>query len=118
MLLQNVKEVLGAELLTEDLDALSETEILTACGCDLMSDVLAFVKEQTLLLTGLINSQVIRTAEMMDIRAICFVRGKTPTEEVIDLANKKGIALLKTEESLYISCGKLYEQGIRGRSIA
>ena len=51
MLLQNVKEVLGAELLTEDLDALSETEILTACGCDLMSDVLAFVKEQTLLLT-------------------------------------------------------------------
>lgn len=118
MLLSDVKEVLNATLLTDDEEALKNTQILTACGCDLMSDVLAFVKEQTLLMTGLINSQVIRTAEMMDIKAICFVRGKNPPEEVIELANKKGIVLLKTEESLYISCGKLYEQGIRGNSIA
>lgn len=114
MLLSDVKKVLNAMLLTDSEEALSNTPILTACGCDLMSDVLAFVKEQTLLLTGLINSQVIRTAEMMDIKAICFVRGKTPPEEVVELANKKGIVLLTTEETLYVSCGKLYELGIRG----
>ena len=117
MLLSDVKKVLNAELLTSDAEVLDKTEILTACGCDLMSDVLAFVKEQTMLLTGLINSQVIRTSEMMDIKAICFVRGKTPTPEVIELANEKGIALLSTENSLYISCGKLYEQGIRGNNL-
>ena len=117
MLLSDVKKVLNAELLTSDSEALDKTEILTACGCDLMSDVLAFVKEQTMLLTGLINSQVIRTSEMMDIKAICFVRGKTPPPEVIELANEKGIALLSTENSLYISCGKLYEQGIRGNTL-
>ncbi len=114
MLLCDVKNVLNANLLTSDTDALNTTEILTACGCDLMSDVLAFVKEQTLLLTGLINSQVIRTAEMMDIKAICFVRGKNPPSEVVELANEKGITLLCTEQSLYISCGKLYAQGIGG----
>lgn len=117
MLLSDVKSILNAELLTSDEKALEKTEILTACGCDLMSDVLAFVKEQTMLLTGLINSQVIRTSEMMDIKAICFVRGKTPPPEVIDLANEKGIVLLSTENSLYISCGKLYEQGIRGNNL-
>ncbi|MBR2879201.1 MAG: hypothetical protein IKC02_00855, partial [Oscillospiraceae bacterium] len=84
----------------------------TACGCDLMSDVLAFVKDQTLLLTGLINSQVIRTAEMMDIVAVCFVRGKMPTEDVIELAKEKGISLLKTDYPLYLSCGLLYGKGL------
>ena len=118
MLLSDVKSVLNAELLTADAEVLSKTQILTACGCDLMSDVLAFVKEQTLLMTGLINSQVIRTAEMMDIKAICFVRGKNPPQDVIDLANEKGIVLLSTEYSLYISCGKLYEQGVVGNSSA
>ena len=77
-----------------------------------MSDVLAFVKDQTLLLTGLINSQVIRTAEMMDIVAVCFVRGKMPTEDVIELAKEKGISLLKTDYPLYLSCGLLYGKGL------
>lgn len=118
MLLKDVKSILDAKLLTDDTEALANTEILTACGCDLMSDVLAFVKDQTMLLTGLINSQVIRTSEMMDIKAICFVRGKNPTPDVIELANEKGIALLATDNSLYISCGKLYEAGIRGNTVA
>ena len=118
MLLSEVKTILGAEVLTGEDDAeLSKKDIHTACGCDLMSDVLAFVKEQTMLLTGLINSQVIRTAEMMDIKAICFVRGKTPPPEVVELANEKGITLLSTETSLYISCGKLYAQGIGGSTV-
>ena len=115
MLLSEVKTILGAEVLTGEDDAeLSKKDIHTACGCDLMSDVLAFVKDQSLLLTGLINSQVIRTAEMMDIVAVCFVRGKAPAEDVIELAKEKGITILSTEYPLYISCGKLYSEGLRG----
>ena len=61
-----------------------------------------------MLLTGLINSQVIRTAEMMDILAICFVRGKTPGEDVIKLAKSRGIVILSTELPMFPACGKLY----------
>ncbi len=115
MLLSDIKNLLDAKVLTkESNDELSQKDIHTACGCDLMSDVLAFVKDQSLLLTGLINPQVIRTAEMMDIVAVCFVRGKLPAEEVIELANEKGITILSTELPLYISCGKLYSEGLRG----
>ncbi len=116
MLLSDVKSILAAKILTRETEETLSTQIHTACGCDLMSDVLAFVKDQTMLLTGLINSQVIRTAEMMDIVAICFVRGKLPPADVIELAEEKGIALLATEEPLYLACGKLYEQGLGGRS--
>ena len=116
MLLSDIKSVLNAEVLSgEDEKELSQREIHTACGCDLMSDVLAFVKDQTLLLTGLINSQVIRTAEMMDIVAVCFVRGKTPPEEVLSLAKAKNIAILTTDYPMYTACGKLYEKGLGGR---
>ncbi len=115
MKLSTLKEILDAAVLTgEDEAYLESTEIHTACGSDLMSDVLAFVKDQSLLLTGLINSQVIRTAEMMDIVAICFVRGKVPTSDVVELANEKGITLFSTELPLYTSCGKLYEKGLGG----
>ena len=115
MKLSDITSVLAASVLTgEDKNTLEETVINTACGCDLMSDVLAFVKDQSLLLTGLINPQVIRTAEMMDIVAICFVRGKVPTADVVELANDRGIVLLSTELPLYIACGKLYENGLGG----
>lgn len=115
MLLSDVKSILNAEVLSgEDAAALEQKDIHTACGCDLMSDVLAFVKDQSLLLTGLINSQVIRTAEMMDIVAICFVRGKTPTDEVIELAREKNITLMHTSYPLYLACGRLYEKGLGG----
>ncbi len=113
MRLSDIKSVLNARVLSgEDEKALCEKDIHTACGCDLMSDVLAFVKDQSLLLTGLINSQVIRTAEMMDIIAVCFVRGKTPTQDVIELAKEKDITLLQTDYSLYMSCGLLYSKGL------
>lgn len=116
MLLSDIKSILNADVLSgEDIPTLSEKEIHTACGCDLMSDVLAFVKDQSLLLTGLINSQVIRTAEMMDIVAVCFVRGKTPPADVIELAKEKDITILSTSYPLYVACGKLYSQGLRGR---
>lgn len=115
MLLSDVKTVINADVLTGESDEeLSEKNIHTAFGSDLMSDVLAFVKDQSLLLTGLINSQVVRTAEMMDILAVCFVRGKTPTEDVVELAKEKGITLLRTELTLYNASGRLYEKGLGG----
>ena len=114
MKLSEIQSILDAEILTGSTDV----EINTACGCDLMSDVLAFVKDQSLLLTGLINSQVIRTAEMMDIVAVCFVRGKKPADDVIELAGERGIAILTTAQPLYTACGKLYEKGLGGRGSA
>ncbi len=117
MLLSDIKSILNASVLSGETDAeLGEKEIYAAFGSDLMSDVLAFVKDQSLLLTGLINSQVIRTAEMMDIVAVCFVRGKVPADDVIELAREKGITLLSTSLTLYTSSGKLYAEGIRGNS--
>ena len=91
----------------------SNTEVKTACGADLMSDVMAFVKEQGLLLTGLVNPQVIRTAELLDIHAIIFVRGKAPSRDMIDMAEDADIILGGTKLSLFLACGKLYEAGLR-----
>ena len=94
-----------------------DLEVFSACGSDLMSDVMAFVKENVLLLTGLINVQVIRTATLMDIGAICFVRGKQPTEEMIEMAKENGIILLSSKEPLFLACGKLYNAGLGGRGV-
>ena len=110
MTIRDVKEILEANVLAgvENLDE----EILSACGCDLMSDVLAFVKNQCMLLTGLVNPQVVRTAEMMDMKAIVFVRGKDPGEDILELAKEAGMVVLSTEFPLYIACGKLYSSGL------
>ena len=91
-----------------------EHEIHSACGCDLMSDVLAFVKDQAVLLTGLVNPQVIRTAEMMDMICVVFVRSKVPTQEMIDLARESGIVLMVSDKRLYEACGILYSNGLVG----
>ena len=91
-----------------------ESEVHTACGSDMMSDVLAFVKDQAVLLTGLLNPQVVRTAEMMDIICIVFVRGKKPDETVVKLAQQKNIAILSTGSRMFEACGVLYENGLRG----
>ncbi len=110
MLIKQIIETVNAELLVGDRDA--DTEIKSGCGSDLMSDVLAFSKEKVLLLTGLVNPQVVRTAEMMDIKAILFVRGKKPTTEMLELAEEMGIMILTTEDPMYIACGKLYSSGL------
>ena len=91
----------------------SGLEVASACGADLMSDVMAFVKDKVLLLTGLVNSQVIRTAELLDIHAIIFVRGKTPGRDMIEMAEESSIILAGTKLPMFISCGKLYEAGLR-----
>lgn len=91
--------------------------VYSACGCDLMSDVLAFVKDQAVLLTGLVNPQVIRTAEMMDMICIVFVRSKVPTQEMIDLARESGIVLMVSDKRLYEACGLLYTNGLVGNKV-
>lgn len=110
MKLKTVVELLNGKSINSAYS--DETEVFAACGCDLMSDVLAYVKDQALLLTGLVNPQVVRTAEMMDMKAIVFVRGKTPGDEIISLANDAGIGIITTDYPLYIACGKLYSNGL------
>ncbi len=95
----------------------ADYEVASACGADLMSDVMAFVKDKVLLLTGLVNPQVIRTAELLDIHAIIFVRGKIPGRDMIDMAKESGIILAGTKQSMYISCGKLYEAGLKSGGV-
>ncbi|MBC8530733.1 DRTGG domain-containing protein [Gehongia tenuis] len=112
MKIGEIKESLEAEVLCgEDL---MDLEILSGCGADLMSDVLAFVKEKIVLLTGLTNPHVIRTAEMLDVSCIVFVRGKKPTPDILEMATERGIAVLSTGETLFTACGRLYEKGLRG----
>ena len=79
-----------------------------------MSDVLAFVRPGSLLLTGLANPQVVRTAEMAELTAVCFVRGKQPDPETVDLAAEKGIPLLRTQLCMFESCARLHARGIVG----
>lgn len=113
MKLTEIIETLKASIILDDGDN-RDKEIQIACGSDLMSDVLSFIKPGALLLTGLTNSQVVRTAEMADIVSICFVRGKQPLQETIDLAKEKSISLLSTDYTMFESCGLLYEKGLRG----
>ena len=112
MTIGDIKNFLNADVLCgEDL---LDKEVHSACGSDMMSDVLAFVKDQSVLITGLCNPQTVRTAEMMDIVCICFVRGKVPDEAVIELARQRGLAILATNMRMFEACGILYEKGLRG----
>ncbi len=108
--LSNVLQIIDGRLITEDADL--ETEVQMGCGADLMSDVLAFTHAGTLLLTGLTNPQVVRTADMAGIKAIVFVRGKLPPAETVALAQEKGIPLIASKYTLYETCGKLYKAGL------
>ena len=95
----------------------ANAEIVSACGADLMSDVMAFVKDRVVLLTGLVNPQVIRTAELLDIHAIIFVRGKSPNRDMIEMAEDADIILAGTKLSMFLSCGKLYVAGLQAGGI-
>lgn len=89
-----------------------DREIKGGCGADLMSDVLAFIQPDAVLLTGLCNPQVVRTAHMADVAAIVVVRGKTPPQETIDLANEEKIPLISTPFGTFELCGRLYAAGL------
>jgi len=93
---------------------MNETEIHYVCGSDMMSDVLAYVKNQSVLLTGLCNPQTIRTAEMMDIVCLVFVRDKQPDETMITLAKQRGISVFTTYHTMFTACGILYNAGLKG----
>jgi len=110
MKLCEIKNILNATVLCGD--EFLEQEVHAVCGSDLMSDVLAFVKNQSVLLTGLINPQVIRTAEMMDMCCVIILRGKTPDELLVKLAKDKDIVLMVTNHNMYSACGKLYSRGL------
>ena len=111
MKLKEVRDILHAEVLCGE--ELLDTEVRSACGSDLMSDVLAYVKNQALLLTGLVSPQVVRTAEMMDMSCVVFVRGKQPDENILALARDRDMVVLATKERMYNACGLLYINGLR-----
>jgi predicted transcriptional regulator len=112
MRLHEAEIILEATCLT-DYDP-ETTEINKACAADLLSDVLALTQTGTLLLTGLVHSQVIRTAEMLDLAAIVVVRGKQPSQEMIDLAKEKQIPLFSTPLNMYVAVGRLYSAQLSG----
>ncbi len=105
-------ELLGARVLCGE--ELPDNEIYCACGSDMMSDVLAFTKHDAILLTGLVNNHVLRTAEMLDIQYIMFVRGKVPADDIIDMAKEMDMVLMTTELPMFTACGMLYTNGIKG----
>lgn len=113
MRLIEVKRILKADVLS-GAELLETVEALAACGADLMSDVLAFTKSRTLLCTGLTNPQVVRTAELIDLCGLVFVRGKIPPDEVISMAAERGLPVLSTRLPLYETCGLLYAAGLPG----
>lgn len=115
MKISTIRELLGATVVCGE--ELLGDHVYSACGSDMMSDVLAFVKDQAVLLTGLVNTQVVRTAEMMDMRCIVFVRSKQPTPEIVELARESGIVLLATPKRMYEACGILYANGLVGNKV-
>ena len=116
MKISTIKELLNAEVLC--CEEKIGSHVYSACGSDMMSDVLAYVKDQAVLLTGLVNPQVIRTAEMMDMICIVFVRSKAPSEEMLELAKESGIVLMSTTKRMYDACGLLYSNGLIGKKVA
>ena len=115
MKISTIKDLLDAKVICCE-EGLSR-HVYSACGSDMMSDVLAYVKDQAVLLTGLVNSQVIRTAEMMDMNCIVFVRSKMPTAEMTELAKESGIVILATEKRMYEAGGLLYSNGLVGNRV-
>ena len=112
MTIAQIVPLLGARVLVGE-DRM-EQEVLSACCSDLMSDVLAFVHERALLLTGIANANVIRTAQMLDLGCLVFVRGKRPDEATIVMARELGVVLLSVNKTMFVSAGLLYQAGLRG----
>ena len=112
MTLAEITRIIGGEVLTPDSDL--TREVTSAFGADLMSDVLAFVTDNSLLITGLINPHVIRTAEMLDIGCIVFSRGKQPSEEMLEMAQEADITVISTKMTTYTVSGELYKHGLPG----
>ena len=116
MTLAAIADKLDADIVCHD--ELKSKEITTACGSDMMSDVMAFYHDRGILLTGLVNIQVVRTASLLDLDALCFVRGKKPNQDMIALAQESGIVIMETNLPMFPACGILYAAGLKGNYIA
>ena len=112
MTLREIKELLDAEVLIGE-DQL-DMDVKTAFVADLMSDVLAFATAGSLLITGLTNPQVVRTADVLDIAAIIMGRAKRPSQETFQLGEELNIPILSTKYILFEIAGRLYSKGIKG----
>ncbi len=113
MKLAEIKDAVAAKIVC--CDHLLTIDIEVVCGADLMSDVLACdIKPNTLLITSLANTQVMRTAEMVELAAILFVRGKKPNQQMIEMAEEVSIPLMCTDENMFNTCGKLYKLDLTG----
>jgi predicted transcriptional regulator len=112
MKLREVLSIIDGKVISKNIDL--DKEVQMGCGSDLMSDVLVFTHEGTLLMTGLTNPQVVRTTELADITAIVFVRGKLPPPETVALAKEKDIPLLASKYTTFETCGRLYQAGLPG----
>ncbi len=110
MTVKEIAQILEAQWLCCPEEA--DRPIRFVFASDMMSDVLAYVQEDTLLLTGLVNSQSIRTAEMLDLPCVVFVRGKNPHRDAIERAKELGMPALSTQYTMYESCGRLYAAGV------
>lgn len=110
MKLKDVVKITQGTVLTRQTNL--DMEIKHCGAMDLMSDALAYMPPDSMLITGLKNIQAIRTAEMADVKAILFVRGKVPEPEAIHLAEELGIPLIKTNFGMFESCGRLYNLGM------
>ena len=110
MKLREMQKIINATCLND----CGEKSVKKACAADLLSDVLAFTESDTLLLTGMVHGQVIRTAEMLDLVGVVVVRGKKPSEEMLELSREKGIPLFSTPLNMYEAVGQLYQAGLKG----
>lgn len=110
MKLSEVLQIIEGRMISTGVDL--EMDVTSGGGADLMSDVLAFAQDGMLLMTGLTNPQVVRTAEMAGTAAIVFVRGKIPPPETIALAAQKGIPLISSKFTMFETCGRLYRAGL------
>lgn len=111
MILEDIVGLLNATVVFENQHL--QKEIKRAFAADLMSDVLRLNTEDMLLITGMANLQVIRTAEMSDIGFILFVRDKKVTSDMAELARENNIALLQCKQSMFKVCGELYKAGLK-----
>ncbi|MCR4601468.1 MAG: hypothetical protein K5767_07080 [Clostridia bacterium] len=111
MRVKEVAELLSAEILYDEISN-DERDFEHVVAADLMSEIMLDTAEQSLMVTGLINPQVIRTAELMDVYAVVFVRGKEVSAEVTELAKDRGITIMSVCQTMYETCGRLYEAGL------
>jgi predicted transcriptional regulator len=110
MNIDELVKLIDGKLITPPSDL--HRQIKGGCGADLMSDVLASIQPDAVLLTGLCNPQVVRTAQMADVSAVVIVRGKKVPEETLALAEKENIPLISSPYGMFELCGRLYQAGL------